>query len=79
MSDPTDVPKFVDMSRQMQLMVDSGVNAFAVQLVAESFAYLRESSEPMIEPLRFKFRGVRFTIEEDPGTEVTLAQAKGGK
>lgn len=73
----SDKPEFIDMSRQMQLMSDSGINCFAVQLVAESFASLREEGNPMKNPLRFKFRGVRFTIEEDPDTEVTLAQAKG--
>lgn len=57
--------KFVDMSDRMQLMIDTGVNAFAVELVAESFARLRAGGEPIKEPLRFSFRGVRFTIEED--------------
>jgi len=69
--------EFIDMSNQMQLMSDSGVNCFAVQLVAESFASLREKSEPLTEPLRFSFRGVRFTIEEDPEHDWTLKQAKG--
>ena len=72
---PGEWPEFVDMSRDMQLMIDSRVNAFAVQLVAESFAALRDSGTPLEEPLRFKFRGVKFTIEDDPGTEV----AKGGE
>ena len=74
----SDEPEFVDMSTRMQLMIDTGINVFAVQLVAESFAKLREGGAPLEDPLRFKFRGVRFTIEEDPDTEVTVAQAKGG-
>lgn len=71
--------EFVDMSSAMQQMIDSGVNAFAVQLVAENFALLREGGEALAEPLRFSFRGVRFTIEEDPESDWSLRQAKGSE
>lgn len=70
--------EFVDMSNLMQTMVDSGVNAFAVQLVAESFATLREGGVPLEKPLQFKFKGVKFTIEED-SEYWTLKEVKQGK
>lgn len=55
----------------MQMLLDAGFNAFGLQLFCESFA---DHIDPQIPdaglPFSFSFRGLRFTIEREPGEEI---------
>jgi hypothetical protein len=52
----------------MQMLIDAGFNAFALQLFVESFAN-RGGKEPF-DPFSFSFRGLRLTVEREPGEEI---------
>lgn len=64
MADTTkEVPKV-----SMQQLIDAGFNAFGLQLFAESFA--NRAGKENFEPFTFSFRGLRFTVEREPGEEI---------
>ena len=46
---------------EMQHLVDSGLNAFALQLFAESVANKKDAKT--FRPFSFKFRNIRITLE----------------
>ena len=52
----------------MQMLVDAGLNAFGLQLFAESFA--EKVTPDAILPFSFAFCGLRFTVEREPGEEI---------
>jgi hypothetical protein len=55
----------------MQMLLDAGFNAFGLQLFAESFAGKIDPQNPNGGlPFSFSFRGLRFTIEREPGEEI---------
>src|SRR5882672_11715379 len=47
----------------MQQVIDAGLNAFALQLFAESVAGKKDSHT--FEPFSFRFRGIRITLAPD--------------
>lgn len=57
---------------QMQHLINAGVNGFAFELVSESLA--GKTDIHTFHPLRFQFRGVRYTLEPAP-----LSSPKEGK
>jgi len=66
MSEAPKVPKVT-----MQMLLDAGLNAFGLQLFCESFAHLVDPKNPDAGmPFAFSFRGLRFTIEREPGEEI---------
>ena len=60
---PETVPKVT-----MQMLIDAGFNAFGLQLFCESFA--DRAGKDVFEPFTFSFRGLRFTVEREPGEEI---------
>jgi hypothetical protein len=55
----------------MQMLLDAGFNAFGLQLFAESFAGKINPEKPDAGlPFSFSFRGLRFTVEREPGEEI---------
>lgn len=55
----------------MQMLIDAGLNAFGLQLFAESFAGKIDPKNPDGGlPFSFSFRGLRFTVEREPGEEI---------
>ena len=55
----------------MQMILNAGFNAFALQLFAESFAdRIRPEDKWAGLPFSFSFRGLRFTVEQEPGEEI---------
>ncbi len=55
----------------MQMLLDAGFNAFGLQLFAESFSGKINPQQPDAGlPFSFSFRGLRFTIEREPGEEI---------
>lgn len=55
----------------MQMLIDAGFNAFGLQLFAESFADKIQPEDKWAGlPFSFSFRGLRFTIECEPGEEI---------
>lgn len=57
----------------MQMLLDAGFNAFGLQLFAESFAGKVNPENPDAGlPFSFSFRGLRFTIEREPGEEIDV-------
>jgi len=64
----TTVPKVT-----MQMLIDAGFNAFALQLFAESFAGKINPEQPDAGlPFSFSFRGLRFIVEREPGEEIDV-------
>jgi len=47
-----------------QMLIDAGLNAFGLQLFAESIAGKKDVKT--FSPLSFRYRGVKMTIEPDP-------------
>lgn len=55
----------------MQMLLDAGFNGFALQLFCESFAGRINPENPDAAlPFAFSFRGLRFTVEREPGEEI---------
>ena len=55
----------------MQMILDAGFNAFGLQLFIESFAdRLNPQDKWAGLPFAFSFRGLRFTVEQEPGEEI---------
>lgn len=55
----------------MQMLLDAGFNAFGLQLFAESFANRIQPEDKWAgTPFSFSFRGLRFTVEREPGEEI---------
>jgi hypothetical protein len=55
----------------MQMLFDAGFNAFGLQLFLESFAGRMNPENPDAGlPFSFEFRGLRFTVEREPGMEI---------
>jgi hypothetical protein len=55
----------------MQMLIDVGLNAFGLQLFCESFAGTINPENPTVGlPFTFSFRGLRFTVEQEPGEEI---------
>lgn len=52
----------------MQQILDAGLNAFAIQLFAESVAGKNDAKT--FTPFSFVYRGVRVTLQPEPGMEV---------
>lgn len=52
----------------MQQLLDAGLNAFALQLFIESIANKKDAKD--FQPLIFVFRGIRVTLEPEPGEEI---------
>jgi hypothetical protein len=52
----------------MQNLLDAGLNAFGLQLFVESIANKKEAKD--FKPLSFVFRGIRITLEPEPGEDV---------
>jgi hypothetical protein len=52
----------------MQQLFDAGLNAFGLQLFMESIANMKDFKT--FSPLSFVFRGVRVTLEREPGEEI---------
>lgn len=48
----------------MQQLIDSGINAFALQLLVESL--LNKEDAQTFAPFTFSFRGILFTLAPDP-------------
>jgi hypothetical protein len=48
----------------LQELLNHGLNGFAVLLLIESIE--RHPGKPLLKPLRFQFRGFKFTIEPHP-------------
>jgi hypothetical protein len=68
MSANTNVPKVT-----MQMLIDVGLNAFGLQLFCESFAGRLNPEKPDAGlPFSFSFRGLRFTVEREPGEEIDV-------
>lgn len=53
----------------LQQLIDVGLNGFAFQLVAESLA-ARANPKDFGPPFRFSYKGLRFTVEPEPGEEI---------
>jgi hypothetical protein len=53
----------------LRMLLDAGLNGFAFQLVAESLAE-RSNPEDFGPPFRFNYKGLRFTVEHEPGEEI---------
>ena len=47
----------------MQQIIDAGLNAFGLQLFAESVA--GKNNAKTFDPFSFKFRGIKITLEPD--------------
>ena len=57
----------------MQMLINAGFNAFGLQLFAESFAGKINPDAPEAGlPFSFSFRGLRFTVEREPGEEIDV-------
>jgi len=57
----------------MQKLLDVGFNAFGLQLFVESFAGKINPENPDAGlPFSFSFRGLRFTVEREPGEEIDV-------
>jgi hypothetical protein len=57
----------------MQMLLDAGFNAFGLEMFAESFAGKINSKKPDGGlPFSFSFRGLRFTVEREPGEEIDV-------
>ena len=57
----------------IQQLLNAGFNAFGLQLFAESFAGKINPEAPDAGlPFSFSFRGLRFTIEREPGEEIDV-------
>lgn len=57
----------------MQMLIDVGLNAFGLQLFCESFAGRINPENPAAGlPFTFSFRGLRFTVEREPGEEIDV-------
>jgi hypothetical protein len=57
----------------MQMLFDAGFNAFGLQLFCESFAGKTNPEKPDAGlPFSFSFRGLRFTVEREPGEEIDV-------
>jgi hypothetical protein len=55
----------------MQMLIDARLNAFGLQLFCESFAEVINPEKPDAGlPFSFSFRGLRFTVEREPGEEI---------
>ena len=58
----------------MQMLLDAGFNAFGLQLFCESFADRIKPEDQwaslMPEGFSFSFRGLRFTVQPEPGEEI---------
>ena len=55
----------------MQMLIDAGFNAFGLQLFCESFAEKINPGNPNAGlPFSFSFRGLRFTVDREPGEEI---------
>ena len=55
----------------MQMLINAGFNAFGLQLFAESFAdKIRPEEQWAGLPFSFSFRGLRFTVDCEPGEEI---------
>jgi hypothetical protein len=55
----------------MQMLINAGFNAFGLQLFCESFAGKINPGDPHAGlPFAFSFRGLRFTVEREPGEEI---------
>jgi hypothetical protein len=52
----------------MQMMIDSGLNAFGLQLFVESIAHKKDAKS--FKPMAFIFRGIKVTLEPIPGIEI---------
>lgn len=68
MSDSSDsaVPKVT-----MQMLINAGFNAFGLQLFVESFEKRINPQDRWAGlPFSFSFRGLRFTVEREPGEEI---------
>jgi hypothetical protein len=53
----------------LQDLIDVGLNGFAFQLVAESLA-ARANPNDFGPPFRFSYKGIRITVEQEPGEEI---------
>ena len=57
----------------MQMLLDAGFNAFGLQLFCESFARKINPENPAAGlPFTFSFRGLRFTVDREPGEEIDV-------
>ncbi len=55
----------------IQALLDAGFNAFGLQLFCESFAGKIDPDNPSAGlPFSFSFRGLRFTVDREPGEEI---------
>ena len=55
----------------MQMILNAGFNAWGLQLFAESFANKLQPEDKWAGlPFSFEFRGLRFTVEREPGMEI---------
>lgn len=52
----------------MQDLINAGLNAFGLQLFVESIATMKDAKT--FSPISFVFRGVRVTLETEPGEEI---------
>ena len=60
----------------MQMLLDVGLNAFGLQQFAESFAgRINPEKADGGLPFSFSFRGLRFTVEQEPGEEIDTLHA----
>jgi len=56
---------------EMQQLINAGFNAFGLQLFAESFADRIHPEDKWAGlPFSFSFRGLRFTVDREPGEEI---------
>jgi hypothetical protein len=55
----------------MQMLLNAGFNGFGLQLFVESFADRLHPEERWANgPFSFVFRGLRFTVEPEPGEQI---------